>query len=141
MAIIVSHSHFIHATCVSGLVCQTFDPIILDRLSFPGTKCFQSGTRWKYKAYKWYAVRKSLGTAALQRKYNKAAFRLYTGKNSKSALSLYNKSTFCLSSRKQLNYLLFVESRGTLDDANRRRSNRNDSRTDRNSEWKTSKLW
>jgi len=32
-------------------------------MSFPGTKCFQGGTRWKCRADKWYAIRKSLGTA------------------------------------------------------------------------------
>ena len=40
--------------------------MILGRLSFPGTRCFQSGTRWKCRAHKWYAIRKSLGTAALE---------------------------------------------------------------------------
>jgi len=34
-------------------------------MSFPGTRCFQGGTPWKYRAHKWYAIRKSLGTAAL----------------------------------------------------------------------------
>jgi len=74
MAIIVSHSHVVHVAFVSSLVCQTFDPMILDRLSFPGTRCFQGGTRWKYKAYKWYAIRKSLGTAGLSNTTARAKF-------------------------------------------------------------------
>jgi len=65
MAIIISHSHVVHAAFASSLVCQTFDRMILDRLSFPGTWCFQGGTRWKCRAHKWYAIRKSLGIAAL----------------------------------------------------------------------------
>jgi len=65
MAIIISHSHFIHAACVSSLVCQTFDRVILGRMSFPGTRCFQGGTPWKFRAQKWYAIRKSLGTAGI----------------------------------------------------------------------------
>jgi len=35
-------------------------------MSFPGAKCFQGGTRWKYRARKWYAIRKSLGITGLQ---------------------------------------------------------------------------
>jgi len=40
--------------------------MILGRVSFPGTKCFQGGTRWKYRAHKWYEIRESLGTAAIE---------------------------------------------------------------------------
>jgi len=65
MAIIISHRHFVHAAFPASLVWQTFDRMILGRMSFPGAKCFQGGTRWKYRAHKWYAIRKSLGTAAL----------------------------------------------------------------------------
>jgi len=43
MAIIISHSHFVHAAFVSSPVCQTFDRLILGRMSFPGTR--------------WYAVK------------------------------------------------------------------------------------
>jgi len=39
MAIIIFHSHFVHAAFVSSLVCQTFDRMILGRMSSPGTKC------------------------------------------------------------------------------------------------------
>jgi len=63
MAIIVYHSPVLHAAFASRLVCQTFYLIILGRLSFPGTRYFQSGTRWKCRAHKWYAISKSLGTA------------------------------------------------------------------------------
>jgi len=63
MAIIISHSHFVYAAFVSSLVCQTFDRMILGRMSFPGAKCFQGGTRWKGRANKWCAIRKSLWTA------------------------------------------------------------------------------
>jgi len=66
MAIIISHSHFVHAAFASSLVCQTFGRMILDRLSFPGTRCFHGGTRWKCRAHKWHAIRKSLGTAVLK---------------------------------------------------------------------------
>jgi len=65
MAIIISHIHAADAVFVSGLVCQTSDRMILGRLSFSGTRCFQGGTWWKYRAHKWYAIRKSLGTADL----------------------------------------------------------------------------
>jgi len=34
-------------------------------MSFPGAKCFQCGARWKYRAHKWYSIRKGLGTADL----------------------------------------------------------------------------
>jgi len=37
MAIIISHSHFVHVTFVSILVFQTFDRISFGRLSLPGT--------------------------------------------------------------------------------------------------------
>jgi len=70
MAIIISHSRFVHAAFVSSLVCQTFDRMILGKLSFPGTRCFQGGTSWKYRAHKWYAIRKSLGTADIQKCLN-----------------------------------------------------------------------
>ena len=69
MAVTVSHSHFVHAAFVSSLVCQTFDRMILGRMSFPGAKCFHGGTRWKYRAHKWYAIRKSLGTAELYEQF------------------------------------------------------------------------
>jgi len=65
MTIIISHSHVVHAAFGSSLVCPTFYRIILCRLSFPGTRCFQGGTWWKYQAHKWYAIRKSLGTTVL----------------------------------------------------------------------------
>jgi len=65
MAIIISHSHVVHVAFASSLVCQNFDRMILGRSSFPGTRCFQGGTRWKYRAHKWYAIRKSLGTAGI----------------------------------------------------------------------------
>jgi len=61
MAIIISHSHVVHAAFASSLVCQTFERMILGRLSFPGTRCFQGGTRWKYRAHKWYTIRKKFG--------------------------------------------------------------------------------
>ena len=64
MAITIFHSHVGHAAFKSSLVCPTFDPMILGRLRFPGTKCLR-----------WYTVRlpgltngtraESLGTAAL----------------------------------------------------------------------------
>jgi len=69
MAITVSHNHVVHAAFASSLVCQTFDRMILGRLSFLGTRCFQGGTRWKHRAHKWYAIRKSLGTAGIS-EYN-----------------------------------------------------------------------
>jgi len=47
------------------LVCQTFDRMILGRMSLPGAKCFKGITWWKYWSHKWYAIRKSLGTAGL----------------------------------------------------------------------------
>jgi len=65
MAIIISHSHVVHAAFALSLVCQILDRMILDRLSFSETRCFQGGTRWKYRVHKWYAIRKSLGTADL----------------------------------------------------------------------------
>jgi len=65
MAIIISHSHVVDAAFASSLVCQTFDRMILGRLRFPGTRCFQGGTRWKYRVHKLFAIGKSLGTAAL----------------------------------------------------------------------------
>jgi len=66
MAIIISHSHVVHAAFASSLVCPTFDRMILGRLIFPGTRCFQGGARWNYRVHKWYAIRKSLGTAAVK---------------------------------------------------------------------------
>jgi len=36
-------------------------------MSFPGTRRFQGGTPWKFWAHKWYAIRKSLGTAGVER--------------------------------------------------------------------------
>jgi len=50
MAIIISHRHVVHAAFTSSLVCQTFNPMMWGKLSFPGTKCFQGGTWWKYRA-------------------------------------------------------------------------------------------
>ena len=41
MAIIISHSNVVHAAFASSLACQTFDGMILGRLSFPGTRCFK----------------------------------------------------------------------------------------------------
>jgi len=38
MAVIISHSHFIHVEFVSSLVFQTFDRIIFGKLSFLGTR-------------------------------------------------------------------------------------------------------
>jgi len=61
MAIILSHSHFLHASLVSILVFQTFDRIIFGTLTFPGTKWYVLTVR----AHKWYATTKSLGTTAL----------------------------------------------------------------------------
>jgi len=58
MAFIIFHSHFVHAAFVSSLVYQTFDRIILGRMSFPGTRCFEGGTRWKNRTHKWCAIRK-----------------------------------------------------------------------------------
>jgi len=46
MAIIFSHSHFVHAAFVSRLGYLTFDRIKLGRMSFPRTRCFQGGTPW-----------------------------------------------------------------------------------------------
>jgi len=30
----------------------------MGRMNFPGAKCFQGGTRWKYRADKWYTIEK-----------------------------------------------------------------------------------
>jgi len=38
MAIIISHSNFVHAAFASSLVCQTFDRMILGSMSFSGAK-------------------------------------------------------------------------------------------------------
>jgi len=40
MAIILSHSHFLEVAFASILVFQTFDRIIIDTLSFPGTRWY-----------------------------------------------------------------------------------------------------
>jgi len=66
MVIIISHSHVVHAAFALSLVCQTFNWMLLDRFSFPRTRCFQGGMRWKYRAHKWHAIRKSLGTDGLE---------------------------------------------------------------------------
>ena len=61
MAIILSHSHFLHVAFVSIVVFQTFDRMIFGTLTF-------SGTRWyvlTIRTHKWYATRKSLGTTGL----------------------------------------------------------------------------
>jgi len=58
VAVIISHSHFVHAAFLSSLFYQTFDRIILGKMSFPGTRCFQGGTRWKNRIHKWNAIRK-----------------------------------------------------------------------------------
>jgi len=58
MAIVVSHSHFVHVAFVSNLVCQTCDRLIFERLVF----LEQGDTRWQYGTRKWYAIRKRLET-------------------------------------------------------------------------------
>jgi len=68
MAFILSHSTFVHAAFVSSLVYQTFDRSILGRMRFPGTRCFQGGTRWKNRTHKRYAIRKILGSAAIHKR-------------------------------------------------------------------------
>jgi len=40
MAIILSHSHFLHVAFVSILVLRTFDRIIFGTLTFPGLKWY-----------------------------------------------------------------------------------------------------
>jgi len=40
MAIIISHSHFVHVAFVSILVFQTFDRMMFDTLNFPGTRWY-----------------------------------------------------------------------------------------------------
>ena len=40
MAIILSHSHFLHVAFVSILVFQTFDRMIFSTLTFPGTRWY-----------------------------------------------------------------------------------------------------
>jgi len=62
MAIKISHSHFVHVAFVSILVFQTFDRMIFGRWSF----LEQGSTRWQYGTYKWYAIRKRLGTTGLE---------------------------------------------------------------------------
>jgi len=57
MAIIIFHSHVVHTAFASSMFCQAFDRMILGRLSFPGTRCFQGGTQWKYRNRRWYAIR------------------------------------------------------------------------------------
>jgi len=63
MAIILSHSHFLHVAFVSILVFQIFDRIIFGTLTFRGIRWY---VRWQYGDHKWYAIRKRLGATGIE---------------------------------------------------------------------------
>jgi len=62
MAIIISHSHYLHVTFVSIQVFQTFNRMIFGRLSFPGARCYVVTV-----SHKWYVMGKRLGTTDIYR--------------------------------------------------------------------------
>ena len=66
MAIIISHSHFVHVAFVSVLVFQTFDQMLFGRLSFPwkGSMWWQYGTQNGTRSEVWKPLVYNITAAA-----------------------------------------------------------------------------
>jgi len=72
MANIISHSHFVHVAFVSILIFQTLVEWYLAHWVF----LEQGGTWWQYGIHRWCAIRKSLGTNALEELKTVAVYKI-----------------------------------------------------------------